>query len=80
MFDWFRRRSTSPALIEADTNEIIARFGDEAYSQARLRSDGEPYEGPARSRHHWLKVKNNIRPVLHAELGAKREVAYDLRV
>jgi len=31
MFDWFRCRSTSAALIEADTKAIIARFGDEAY-------------------------------------------------
>ncbi len=57
----FSVHSTSPALIEADTKALIARFGERACLEARLRSHGEPCKGARRSRHLGAKVKDTIR-------------------
>jgi hypothetical protein len=42
MVAWFRRRAESPALIEADANALIERFGEQAYSEVRLRQHAIP--------------------------------------
>jgi hypothetical protein len=59
MFAWIKRRREASALIEADAMALIEQFGDDAL-EARLRSHGDEYEGPARSQEHWAEVKEVI--------------------
>jgi hypothetical protein len=62
MFNCFRRRSTSRALIESDARDLIERYGDNAYSEARVRqSDEARIIDSNRPAGHWERVKHEIK-------------------
>jgi hypothetical protein len=62
MFAWFLRRSEYRVLIEADAKALMARFGDQAYSEARERQRVPPVgDDVRRPTHLWERVKEAIR-------------------
>jgi len=64
MFAWFLRRSEYPALIEADAKALMARFGDQAYFEARERRRVPPVGDDARRPANlWERVKEAIRRI-----------------
>ena len=64
MIGWFRRRAEYRALIEADAKALIEQFGEEAYSEARLRQHDAPGILDAnRPVGHWERVKEAIRRI-----------------
>jgi hypothetical protein len=64
MIGWFRRRAEYRALIEADAEALIERFGEQAYSEARVRQHDAPDVVDAnRPTGHWEWVKEAIRRI-----------------
>lgn len=62
MFAWLMRRRAYRALVEADAAALVARYGPDAYLEARLRSHRERdlIDGN-RPPEHWARVKEAIR-------------------
>jgi hypothetical protein len=64
MIGWFRRRAEYRALIEADAEALMERFGENAYSEARFRQHDAPDVVDAnRPAGHWERVKEAIRQI-----------------
>jgi hypothetical protein len=64
LLSFFGRRAAYRALIEADAQALIERFGEQAYSEARFRQHGAPDVFDAnRPAGHWERVKEAIRRV-----------------
>jgi hypothetical protein len=58
MFRWVRRRREYRALIEKDADDLIARFGDQAYSEATIRNrEGRDVIDGNRPVDHWYRVR-----------------------
>lgn len=63
MFGWWRNRKQTIAQTESDADQLIARFGDSAYDEARRRAH-EARQGlivdSNRSEAHWDRVRRII--------------------
>jgi len=63
MLAFFKRRRAQAALVKADAAAMIARYGERAYAEARLRSherfDGGIIDGN-RADGHWDRVQLEI--------------------
>lgn len=80
---WLRARKTAKAvraaLVEADAQDLIARFGEDAYHVARDRArdarTGATVDGnrPAR---HWAVVKLRIAELTGKEVGLDTATRY----
>lgn len=62
MIVWLRKRREYRALVERDAENMIARFGEDAYLEARLRQhDANRVIDGNRPPGHWERVKEEIR-------------------
>jgi hypothetical protein len=70
MIRWLRRRREARALIERDADDLMARFGNQAYSEAGIRAYLEPetIDGN-RSPGHWSRVKAAIAKRIGRSIG-----------
>lgn len=70
MFRWLARRREYRALIEHDAADLIARFGDQAYSEASMRArlETETVDG-TRPGGHWARVKCVIAEKIGKTIG-----------
>jgi hypothetical protein len=58
MFRWLRRRREDRSLIEKDADDLIERFGDQAYSEATIRDrEGLAIVDGNRPAGHWSRVR-----------------------
>jgi hypothetical protein len=83
MLGWWRRhraeKKRRSALIEADALDLVRRFGDEAYYEARDRDREERRGGlidanrPAR---HWSAVRMRIAGLTGKEVGLDTATRY----
>lgn len=70
MIGWWRRRREARALVESDAADLMARFGNQAYSEAGIRAylrptiiDGNRPPG------HWSRVKAAIAKKIGKTIG-----------
>jgi hypothetical protein len=58
MFGWLERKRRYRALVEQDADDLVARYGDGAYSEAGIRSrlDRDTIDAD-RPAGHWSEVK-----------------------
>jgi len=61
MVGWIKRFGDSNGLVESDARDLVERFGDQAYYEARDRAQrgGTMIDGN-RPRGHWTRVKLEI--------------------
>ena len=59
---WLERRKAARQLVETDAVDLIARYGDDAYSVARHRihEEGAEVSSEGRSKDHWARVRTEI--------------------
>lgn len=61
MFRWLAKRRLARELAERDAEDMIARLGDGAYFEARLRASHQPGTLDAnRPPGHWNRVRQII--------------------
>lgn len=62
MFNWFRRRRETRALVDSDAQTLIESFGKGAYLEAHIRQREATHAiGSNRPPGHWARVKEAIR-------------------
>jgi hypothetical protein len=70
MIGWLKRRREARALIERDADDLVARFGKQAYSQAGIRAFLEPETVDGnRPLGHWSRVKAAIAKRIGKSIG-----------
>jgi hypothetical protein len=58
MFRWVRRRREYRALIEKDADDLMARYGNQAYSEASIRDrERQVVVDGNRPVDHWYRVR-----------------------
>lgn len=61
--NWLRARQERRALVDSDARDLIARFGDQAYYEARMRDFDELRNATVdanRPPGHWSRVKYEV--------------------
>jgi hypothetical protein len=69
LFAWLLSRKEATRLVQADASALIARFGDNAYYEARDRAQRCTVIDGDRSRGHWTRVKLDIAKRQRIEIG-----------
>ena len=67
MFTWWRRRKERQKQVIRDADNLMALFGDGAYSEARGRARHEYELGGDPS--HWLAVRRDIARCVEKDIG-----------
>jgi hypothetical protein len=69
LFAWLQSRKEAARLVQVDANALIARFGDNAYFEARDRAQRSSVIDSDRPRWHWARVKIEIAKRQGIEIG-----------
>jgi hypothetical protein len=77
LFGRIRRRPNDSSRPEADTIDLIARFGDQAYYEAEQLSKGYGVMDDGRSRLHWARVKIEIARRHKIDIGLSGAVRWE---
>lgn len=67
--NWRKKRQERRAQIAADARDLIARYGANAYIEARLRASEEGTIDGNRPPGHWREVRNDLAKLLSPEGG-----------
>ncbi|QXX76126.1 hypothetical protein [Methylovirgula sp. HY1] len=65
---WLRQRKEYRELVLRDATDLVAQFGDEAYSIAGIRAFPNAVDD-SRPPNHWRRVKSEIAKLQGIEVG-----------
>ncbi len=77
LFGRINRRPNHANYIEADTVDLITRYGDQAYYEAEQLSKGHGLVEGGRPRSHWARVKIEIARRHEIDTGLSGSVRWE---